>query len=79
MSRVLAGRGQAVMAAAATAQHLCMINAIGWRKRDRVMTVLTDIGRLNMRRILAGRVGTVVATRAIARDVDVVEVGRYPA
>ena len=44
MCRVFAGCSYAVMAGAATAQHLSMINAIGWRKRNRVMAVLADIG-----------------------------------
>ncbi len=32
-----------------------------------------------MGRILAGRIGAVVAARTIARDVDVIEIGRNPA
>ena len=56
-----------------------MINAIGGRERDRVMAVLADVGCLNVGRILAGSVCTVMAARTITGDVYVIEVGRNPA
>jgi len=43
------------------------------------MAVLTNIGRLHVRRILAGGIGAVVAARAITRDVHVIKIGRNPA
>ena len=42
------------------------------------MAVLADIGRIDVRRVFAGCFGTVVATKAIAGDVGVVEVGWRP-
>ena len=42
------------------------------------MTVLADIRRLDVRRTLAGRVEAVVATHTIARNVGMIEYGRYP-
>ena len=42
------------------------------------MTVLADIGRRDMGRVLARCVGAVVAADAVARDVHVIEIGRNP-
>jgi len=42
------------------------------------MAVGADIGRIDMGRVLARSIGAVVATDAIARDVRVIEVRRYP-
>ncbi len=42
------------------------------------MAVFTDVRCLHVREILAGRFDTVVATHAIAGDVDVIEIGRQP-
>jgi len=43
------------------------------------MAVLTDVGCLHVRGVLTGRVCAVVTACTIARDVDVIEVGRCPA
>ena len=43
-----------------------------------VVAVLADIGRLYMCRSLAGSLGIVVATDAVACDAGVVEVSRQP-
>ena len=43
------------------------------------MAIFTNFRRLDMGRILAGRVGTIVAAGAIARDVHVIEIRRQPA
>lgn len=42
------------------------------------MAVFADIGRLNMREVLARSVGAVVAAGAIARDIDVIEIRGQP-
>jgi len=78
MCRMFSGSHNAIVTGATGADHARMINS-GWRyPGDNTMTILANIGRLNMRRVLAGRIGTVVTIRAIAGDVDVVEVRRHP-
>ena len=42
------------------------------------MTVLAGVGRINVLRVLPGRVDTVVATEAAARNVRVIKNRRYP-
>lgn len=42
------------------------------------VAVLADVGRLHMRRTLAGGVGAIVTTNAIVDDVGVVKVGGSP-
>lgn len=42
------------------------------------MAVFTDVGRQDMRRVLAGCIGTVVTADAVVRDVHVVEVRGKP-
>ena len=68
----------AIVTGATSADHARMINSGWWYPGDNTMAILANIGRLNMRGILAGRIGTVVTIRAIAGDVDVVEVRRHP-
>lgn len=43
------------------------------------MTIFANIRGLNMSCILTGRVSAVVAARAVAGDIDMIEVGRDPA
>ena len=69
---------RAVMAGGTAAYNLRMVDPVCGCKEDAVMTVLADIGRLDMRRVLADGLCAVVAAEAIARYVDVIEVGRYP-
>ncbi len=45
----------------------------------RAVAILTYIGCLSVRRRFTGRIGAVVATETVARDADVIEIGRYPA
>ena len=43
------------------------------------MAILTDVGRLDVRWILADCFDPVVATNAVARDIGVIEIGcRHP-
>ena len=43
------------------------------------MAILADARRQYMRRVLPGRICTVVTTCTIARDIDVIEIRRNPA
>ena len=62
------------MAGSATAQNLGVINRQYWRKQCRRMAVLTNIGCLNVGRILAERVSTVVTAYAVGSDIGVIEI-----
>ena len=78
MRQVFAYRDDAIMAGAASPDNLRVVNRhYGCENIGRV-AVLAHIGRLNVRHILARRVGAVVTANAIARDVDVIEVRRQP-
>ena len=74
MCRMLTDCSSAIMARATCAYNLRVIHGIGWHPGIRVVAVLANVACLNMRRILARCVSTVVAARAIAGDVDVIEV-----
>jgi len=79
VARILACCRYAVVTGRAGPQHLGVVNSENGREHIRRMAVLAYIGRLNVCRVLAGRVRTVVAAKTIARDVHVIEVGRQPA
>ena len=74
--QVFANGDDAIMAGAASPNDLRVIN--GHYRREYVgrMAVLTNIRGLNVRRILAHCIRAVVATHAIAGDIDVIEVRR---
>lgn len=78
MGRMLAGRSDSIVTASAAAEDLCVIDRIGRGEGDRVVAVLTHVGGLYVRRILAGCIGAVVAGRATASDIDVVKIGWNP-
>ena len=40
------------------------------------VAVLANIRRLNVKRILAGRIGAIVTTDAVIHDIEVIEVSR---
>jgi hypothetical protein len=63
----LAGSNGTVMARRTTARHLRMINARGWSPYRGGMTAFARVARL-ICRILAGRIGAIVATRTAAGD-----------
>ncbi len=75
---VLAGGGYAVVTRGTRAQHLGMVDSNDRHPGSRCVAVFADIGRTYMRRVLAGCIGTVMASEAIAGDVYVIEVGRNP-
>ena len=76
VGRILAGGNYAVVAGAARAQDLRMVDNRHRRKRACAVAILADVGRLYMRRVLAGRFGTVVAAETIRRDIRVIEIHR---
>ena len=53
-----------------------MVDPVDRREKHFVVAVLADVGRLDMRRVLADGLGAVMATEAIARDIEVIEVRR---
>ena len=56
-----------------------MINPVSWHPDSGIVAIFTDVTGQNMSRVLAGRVRTVMAARAIAGDIDVIKVRRHPA
>ena len=77
--RVFAGRYYAVVTGAAGANDLGMVDGVNRYPDVRRMTVLANIGRLDMRQVLARSVGAIVATGTVARNIYVIEIGRQPA
>ena len=77
--RVFARRDGAVVAGRAGTEHLRVIDTVSRRPEDLVVAVLANVGRIDMGRTLADGVDTVVAAHAVARNVHMVEVRRYPA
>ncbi len=75
---ILAGCDDAIVTGATSADYVGMIDGECRRIRIRCMAVLADVGRLNVGRILADCIRTVVATRTIADDVRMVENSRSP-
>ena len=78
VGRVLAFSDDSVVTGEAGAYDLGMVNRVGRCEGHIVVAVLADVGRVDMRRVLAHRVGAVMAAHAVVRDVGVVKVGRYP-
>ena len=76
MRQVFANSDDAIMARAASPDHLCVIDDHYRRENIRRVAVLTNIRRLNVRLILANRIRAVVTAHAIARDIDVIEIRR---
>lgn len=79
MCRMLTGRGDAIMTRPARTEYLAVVD--GERRRPDVagVTVFANVGRLDVRRRLAGCIRAVVAVETVAGDVYVIEVGRQPA
>ena len=66
--RVLAGRGDAVMAGSASTDHLSVVDRDRGLKQRRAVTVFADVGRLNMRRALACGSSAVVTANAVVGE-----------
>lgn len=79
MRRVFAGRNYAVVTGAAGANDLGMVDGVNRYPDVRRMAVLANIGRLDMRQVLARSIGAVVATGTVACDIYVIEICRQPA
>jgi len=56
-----------------------VVDPVGWYPDIGCMAILADVGGLDVSRVLARGIGAVVATGAIACDVDVIEIGGQPA
>ena len=74
--RGLADGSDAVVAGTAGSYYLRVINGQHGRKQIGRVAIFADIGCLNVRWVLADCLCTVVATDAIAGDIDVIEVCR---
>ena len=75
---MLACCSKAVMARTAGSQNLSMVDSINRCPDIAVMAVFTDIGRLYVAQVLAGRVNAIVTTRAVSGDVHVIKIRRPP-
>lgn len=78
VGRVFTRRSETVMAGAARAQNLGVIDRRGRCKGDRAVAVLADIGRLHVCRGLARSGSAVVAAHAVPSNTCVIEYGREP-
>ena len=67
------------MAGTASPDDLAVVDSHHRCENVRGVTILAHVSRLDMRRILAGRLRAVVAAHAVASDIDVIEVRRQPA
>lgn len=70
--------GCAVVAAGAGTEHVGMVHTRHRHPAGSAMAIYTEIGRLYMQRILAGRCHTVVATRTVGRGIAMIEDGTRP-
>ena len=78
VGRVFADGNRAIVAGRTDANDLRVVNPVSRCEDHAVMAVLADVGRLDMRRGFTNRISTVMAAEAVARNIDVIEVGRYP-
>lgn len=74
----LSGSSKAIVAGAACAGHLCMVDRVDRREIIGVMAVLADVRGCYVRGVLASGISAVMAAAATADDIGVVEVGWYP-
>ncbi len=78
--RVLAGGHGTVVTGAAFANHLGVVDGVGGRPVNIVMTVLAQVRRIQVgQRVLACCADAVMAAGAVVDDILVVEIGRQPA
>lgn len=76
MCRVFAGRRNAIVAGAACAYDLGVVDDHHWHKNIRGVAVFAHIRRLNVCRTFTRCIRAVVAANTIARDVYVIEICR---
>ena len=79
VSRMFAGRHDAVMTGTANTNYLRMVDSKNRHEYIGVMAVLADIAGLDVCRTLANCLDPIVAVDTIAGDVHVIEVRRQPA
>ena len=72
-------RCDAVVAGTTNANNLHVIDDIGRCKYIGIMTILAHVAGLNVCRILAGSVDSVMAVDAVIRDICMIEIGWQPA
>ena len=70
------GRCYAIMTVCAGSQYLGVIDGVRRHPDVGVVAAFTGVGGLNMCRIFACRVRTVVAVAAVRRDVGMIEIRR---
>lgn len=68
----------AIVASATGADDLRMVYCKSGYPNRRIVAVFADVRRVNMCRVLAGGVGTVMTACAVAGDIDVIKVCRQP-
>ena len=76
VGRVLTRGNRAVVAGITRAQHLGVIDRVGRCPQRIVVAIFTNIGGLDVRRILAGCTVAVVAGDTASNNIDVIEVRR---
>ena len=76
--RILTRCRRAVVARGTRTQYLRVIDSNDGRPHGRAVAVLADVRGLRVLRTLARRIGAVVAARAVAGDIRVVEIRRPP-
>jgi hypothetical protein len=78
VGRMFSRRSETVMTRATRAQYLSVINRVSRGEQVGVVTVLANVRGLDVQRVLAGRVGAVVAADTVAGDINVIESRRTP-
>ena len=73
---MLAGGSDAIVAGAARADDLGVINRRRWNPQRTVVAVFADIGGLYVGRALAGGGGAVVTADAVTRDAGMIKASR---
>ena len=79
MRRASSDRGDAIVAGTANADDLRVIHAVRWYESNVVMARLAKVTGQDMRWVLSGCSGAVVAAHAIVSNVDVVKISWHPA
>jgi hypothetical protein len=75
----LAGCGHTIVATRTGADDLCVIDGIGRCEYIGIVAILAHVAGLNVRRVFADRIDSIMAVEAIIGDVRMIEVCRQPA
>jgi len=76
--RILAGRGETIMARTTRTEDLRVVDGVGRRPDVAVVAVFANIACLYMRLCLAGGLDPIVAAEAVPDDAGMVEIRRSP-